>query len=166
MFNRMMAVFRASVNRSWSTGRSGFPAVAGPAFPDEPPHDDDHVRERHPEVDHPPALLSTPHKLLVRVVPRVRAFHDPALRGLQRGGLAPLSDHAAQAAGLQLFAGDLRVVAAVQVYASPIRQLAERLVPPFPRSTGLLPAFSPPQGALVMHPSTVRSDNSRPMRRS
>jgi hypothetical protein len=27
-------------------------------------------------------------------------LHDPAFRSLQRGGLAPLSDHAAQTAGL------------------------------------------------------------------
>src|SRR5215218_4260236 len=44
--------------------------------------------------------------------------------------------------------------------------LLERLMPRFPRSTGLLPAFSPPQGALVMQQSTARSANSRPWRRS
>src|SRR5215208_1752597 len=33
----------------------------------------------------------------------------------------------------------------------------ERLMPRLPLSTGLLPAFSPPQGALVMHPSTATS---------
>ena len=42
----------------------------------------------------------------------------------------------------------------------------ERLTPRFPRSTGLLPAFSPPQGALVMQQSTATSESSRPMRRS
>ena len=36
----------------------------------------------------------------------------------------------------------------------------------FPRSTGLLPAFSPPQGALVTQPSTATSESSKPMRRS
>ena len=34
----------------------------------------------------------------------------------------------------------------------------ERLMPPFPRSTGLLPDLSPPQGALVMQQSTARSE--------
>ena len=42
----------------------------------------------------------------------------------------------------------------------------EGLMPRFPRSTGLLPVFSPPQGALVMQQSTARSANSRPTRRS
>ncbi|MDQ3636791.1 MAG: Uma2 family endonuclease, partial [Actinomycetota bacterium] len=42
---------RASVNRSWSSGRSAFPAVAAPAFSDESPDDDDHIREGHPEID-------------------------------------------------------------------------------------------------------------------
>jgi hypothetical protein len=32
----------------------------------------------------------------------------------------------------------------------------ERLMARFPRSTGLLPAISPPQGALVMQQSTAR----------
>src|SRR5215218_2740743 len=34
----------------------------------------------------------------------------------------------------------------------------ERLMPPFPRSTGLLPDLSPPQGALVMQQSTAISE--------
>ena len=42
----------------------------------------------------------------------------------------------------------------------------ERLMPALPLSTGLLPAFSPPQGALVMQQSTAISESSRPMRRS
>ena len=42
----------------------------------------------------------------------------------------------------------------------------ERLMPRFPLSTGLLPALSPPQGALVMQQSTATSENSKPMRRS
>ena len=39
--------------------------VAAACFPDEPPHDDDHLRERHPEIDHPPLTPRTPHELLV-----------------------------------------------------------------------------------------------------
>jgi hypothetical protein len=36
----------------------------------------------------------------------------------------------------------------------------ERLRPRFPRSTGLLPDLSPPQGAFVMQQSTATSNNS------
>src|SRR5215211_412384 len=39
--------------------------VAAPCFPDEPPHDNDRLRERHPEIDHPPLTPRTPHELLV-----------------------------------------------------------------------------------------------------
>jgi hypothetical protein len=61
---------RASgINRSWSARRSALPAVATPAFPDEAPHDDHHLRESHPKVDHPPLALGAPHQLLVGVVP-------------------------------------------------------------------------------------------------
>jgi hypothetical protein len=42
----------------------------------------------------------------------------------------------------------------------------ERLMPCYPLSTEFLPAFCPPQGALVRHPSTATSEGSRPMRRS
>ena len=43
------------------------------------------------------------------------------------------------------------------------RRLAtERFMPCLPRSTGLRPATSPPQGALVMHPSTARSSQVQP----
>jgi hypothetical protein len=40
----------------------------------------------------------------------------------------------------------------------------ERLMPRLPLSSGLLPAFSPPQGALVTQQSTATSEVSRPMR--
>lgn len=40
--------------------------------------------------------------------------------------------------------------------------IGARLVPCLPRSTGDLPAASPPQGALTRQPSTLRSDRSRP----
>jgi len=39
----------------------------------------------------------------------------------------------------------------------------DRFMPCLPRSTGLRPATSPPQGALVMHPSTARSSRSSPI---
>ena len=115
------ALLRASVNRSWSSGRSALPAVAAPAFPDQPPDDDDHVRERYPKVDHPCAPLGTPHQLLVGVVPRVRALHHPPLSGLQRSRLALLGDLADQATGRKLAASGLRVVGAVQMHARSIR---------------------------------------------
>ncbi|RBY80894.1 hypothetical protein DQ238_07590 [Geodermatophilus sp. TF02-6] len=39
----------------------------------------------------------------------------------------------------------------------------DRFRPPLPRSTGLRPAHCPPQGALVVQPSTARSARSRPI---
>src|SRR5215211_1442204 len=42
----------------------------------------------------------------------------------------------------------------------------ERLMPCLPWSIGLLPAFSLPQGALVMQQSTATSESLRPMRRT
>ena len=39
----------------------------------------------------------------------------------------------------------------------------DRFMPPLPRSTGLRPAHCPPQGALVVQPSTARSARSRPI---
>ena len=42
----------------------------------------------------------------------------------------------------------------------------DRFRPPLRRSTGKGPALSPPQGALVMQPSTDRSSSSSPMIRS
>src|SRR5215204_2853485 len=71
---------RGCADRSWSAGRSAFPTVAYPTFPDEPAHDDDHLREGYPEIDHPPPTLCTPHKLLMGVMPGTRPLHHPALR--------------------------------------------------------------------------------------
>jgi len=75
-------LLRACADRSWSARRSALPSVANPALSDQPPHDDHHIRERHPEVDHPPYPLRTPHQLLVGVVPRVGPLRDPTLPGL------------------------------------------------------------------------------------
>src|SRR5918994_3536499 len=83
---------RGSADRSWLSGRTTFPAVASPALPDEPPDDDDHLREGYPEVDHPSSPLRAPHQLLVGVVPRARPLHYPALRCLKRGWLSLLRD--------------------------------------------------------------------------
>src|SRR5215216_2927719 len=79
-----MAIFllRGCADRSWSAERPAFPAVAGPAFSDQPPHDDDHVRERHPGIDYPPLTLRTPHQLLMCVVPRIRPLNHPTFSGL------------------------------------------------------------------------------------
>src|SRR5215217_1581690 len=84
------AQLRGSADRSWPSGRTTFPAVATPALPDEPPDDDDHVREGHPEVDDLSPTLRAPHKLFVGVVPGTRPLHYPALRCPKRGGLALL----------------------------------------------------------------------------
>ncbi len=179
------------------------PAVAGPALPDEPPDDDDHVRERHPEVHHPSAPLGAPHELFVGVVPGAGALHHPPLRGPERGGLAPPGDLGDEPALSQPLAGGAGVVAAIQVddgaLGRPSQRLrrrvegrgqerrvawrlagavtvpmgmprastaVERLVPRFPRSTGLLPAFSPPRGAFLMQQSTATSGSFRPTIRS
>ncbi len=83
---------RACANRSWSSGRSIVPAVAAPGLPDESPDDDDHVRERYPEVDEPPLALRAPRELLVGVVPRVRSLHDPALLVATSGSGLPFSE--------------------------------------------------------------------------
>src|SRR5829696_2838509 len=53
---------RACADRSWPARRSALPAVAAPSFPDEPTHDDDHLGESYPEVDHLPTPLGTPHE--------------------------------------------------------------------------------------------------------
>src|SRR5215216_5922675 len=77
-------------NKSWSAGRSALPAVTGPAFPDEPPDDKDHLGEGNPEVDDLPSPLSTPHKLLMGIVPGVCAFYDPPFCGAYGGWLTLL----------------------------------------------------------------------------
>src|SRR3954452_6792966 len=81
---------RASVNRSWSSGRSTLPTVTTPAFSDESPDDDHHIREGHPEIDHPSAPLRTPHKLFVGVAPGIGSFHNPTHSGSKRRRLGLL----------------------------------------------------------------------------
>jgi hypothetical protein len=75
------ARLRGCADRSWSAGRSAFPSVVHPAFSNQPPHDDHHLRERHPEIDHPPYPLRTPQQFLVRLMPRVRPLRHPTLPG-------------------------------------------------------------------------------------
>jgi len=79
---------RACADRSWSARRSSLPTVAAPCFPDQPPYDDDYLREGHPEIDHPPHPLRAPYKLLVGVVPRTRPLHHRLLA--QNGAGLPL----------------------------------------------------------------------------
>src|SRR5215210_8853780 len=59
---------RGCANRSWSARRSTLPTVASPGFSDEPPHDEDHVRESDPEVDDSPFPLGAPREFLVGIV--------------------------------------------------------------------------------------------------
>jgi hypothetical protein len=80
---RFYTRLRGSADRSWLSGRTTVPAVASPPFPDEPTHDDDHLREGHPEIDYPFSPLRAPHQLLVGVVPGARPLHYPALRCLK-----------------------------------------------------------------------------------
>src|SRR5215204_4415319 len=83
---------RASVNRSWSSLMSSLPAVSNPAFSDEPPYDYDHVREGHPEIDHPSLTFRTPHQLLVGVVPGIGPLYYPPHPGFEWSGVAFLRD--------------------------------------------------------------------------
>src|SRR5215216_3467860 len=71
---------RACANGSWSAGGSALPVVMSQGFPEEPAHDDDHVREGDPEVDHPPLPLGAPHQFLVGVLSGVRPLHHPTVR--------------------------------------------------------------------------------------
>src|SRR5215211_976032 len=73
-------LLRTRVDSSWPSERTAFPAVADPALSDQPPYDDDHIREGNPEVHHPAPPLRAPHELLVGVVPGTRPLHHPALR--------------------------------------------------------------------------------------
>ncbi len=68
--NQLDGGLKACADRSWSARRSGLPTVAAPAFSDQSPHDDDHLREGHPEIDYPPPTLRTSHQLPAGVVPR------------------------------------------------------------------------------------------------
>ena len=102
---------RGRANRSWSAAGSGLPAVADPRFSDEPPYDDDHVGESHPEINHLCSSFRAPHQLLVGVVPGVGAFDNPSSGSGHRSGPALLRDLRYQTTSLQLFAGGLRVVA-------------------------------------------------------
>jgi hypothetical protein len=86
------------VDRSCPSGRLTFPAVADPALSDQPPDDDDYLREGHPEIDDLPPPLRAPHELLVSTVAGIGAFHHPPVRGLQGSGLALLGDFGLQAA--------------------------------------------------------------------
>src|SRR5215207_1828544 len=124
--NLVILQLRASVNRSWSSGRSALPAVATPAFPDEPPDNDHNIRKGHPEVDHPPTPLRTPHKLLMSVAPGIGSFHNPPQTGSHGRRLALLGDLPCQPTSHQLTAGRGRVVGTIQMHLRPLRHLSQR----------------------------------------
>src|SRR5215216_3697543 len=77
----VLSVLRGSADRSWPSGGTTFPAVASPALSDESTHDDDHLREGHPEVHHLSPPLRAPNQLFVGVVPGASPLHHPPLRG-------------------------------------------------------------------------------------
>src|SRR5215204_4182806 len=87
-------------NFSWPAARTTLPAVAGPGFSDEPAYGDDHVGEGDPEINDSIPALSTPHQLLVSVIPGVRALHYPTFCSSQRSRSPSLGDHGLQAPGL------------------------------------------------------------------
>jgi len=106
--------------------RTALPTVTSPGFSDKPPDDDDHVRKRDPEIDHPSSPLRAPHEFLVGVMPGVRPLHDPAQTSSERGRLTLLGDHPDQLSFLQEPAGDVRIVAAVKVHAHRLRRQLQR----------------------------------------
>src|SRR5829696_2288678 len=53
-------VLRASANRSYLARRLDLPKIAAPGFSYQPPHEEDHVRESYPEVDHSSSRYTTP----------------------------------------------------------------------------------------------------------
>src|SRR5215217_3930994 len=87
-------------NFSWPEAGSTLPTVASPSFSYEPAYSDNHVREGDPKFDDPIPALSTPHELLVGVLPGVCALHDPAFCACQRSRFPFLGDPRDQATGL------------------------------------------------------------------
>src|SRR5215208_2939592 len=112
---------------SWFAARSALPAGASPGFSYEPPHDDDHIGKRDPEIDDPPLSLGAPHQLLVGVMPRAGAFYHPPFGGCHGSWLALLGNLGSQPASSQLLAGGVTVIGAVEMYARPIGQLSQSL---------------------------------------
>src|SRR5215208_6729922 len=119
--------FRACADGSGSVRRSPLPTVTAPCFPDQPPDDDDHLREGHPEIDHPPSALRAPHEFLVGVVPRTRPLYHPPIAGPERCRLALLRDLGFQPSLFEALAGGLRVVSAVEMDVGPLGQPSEGL---------------------------------------
>ena len=70
---------RGSASRLWSAARSPLPTVVSPALADEPAHGNDNPGEGKPKIYDRVGALSTPHQLLVGVLPRVRALYHPPL---------------------------------------------------------------------------------------
>jgi hypothetical protein len=115
---------RGCANRSRSATRASLPTVATPGFSDEPPHNDQRLRESDPEVDDSPFLLSTPHQLLMGIAPRVGSFHHPTFCASKRSRLAFLLGNACQPTLLKKFSAHFfRVVGAIEVDAGMLRQL-------------------------------------------
>src|SRR5215207_8987763 len=106
---------RACANRSWSARRSSLPTVAAPCFPDQPPDDDDHLREGHPEIYHPPHPLCTLHQFLVGVVPRTRPLRHPAIGSPERCRLTFFGDLGFKPAFFEALAGGLRIVPTIEM---------------------------------------------------
>jgi hypothetical protein len=78
--------------------RTTLSALATPALPDDPTHDDDNrLREGHPEVHHPPSPpLRTPHKLFVAlcrdlVLSTTRRFVIPSGEGVPFSEISAMS---------------------------------------------------------------------------
>src|SRR5215217_9502626 len=76
---------------------------------------------------HLPHPLRAPHQLLVGVVPRACPLDHPPIRGPKRRRLTLPRDLPPQPQLRQTLAGEMRVVAAVEVDARPLGQRPQRL---------------------------------------
>ncbi len=86
-----------------ASGGSGVPPVVGPGDADEATQRDDRVGQADESIDHALAAFVAALQPVERVDPRMRAFHDPALPGLDRRGCALDGDTRVQVAvGQQL----------------------------------------------------------------
>src|SRR5215203_1543976 len=148
------ARIRASANRLRSAARSSFPAVAGPSFSDESPHDDDHLREGQPEVDDLLPALGTPYQLLVGILPGVGALHDPSSGRLEGRWPSPLGDLRDEPALQQSLAGKIGIVATIEADARVLRHQPERRLGWGPKaaSRGGLRGRSPTRAVCLSHP--------------
>src|SRR5277367_1995343 len=94
---------------------SAVPSVGDPCLPDQATDGDDRVGEVEERVDDVLVSLVAALQSVEAVVPGVGPFDVPSLPGLDRGFVAFAGDFPGHAAGGELVAGFLGVVAGVEV---------------------------------------------------